>query len=146
MPEALERRYELEFHDRSLLNLEGTPLALAAAAGRTEAVRVLLNAGFDPDETGRGLLSSLRWFGTNAFPVTPVMAAIYYGEEETARLLLEAGAVCDFSKPLFRALLERGDAHTMETAKALPDTGFDRIPQAWLDALEEKKQLFQTLF
>ena len=42
-------------------------------------------------------------------PVTPIMAAIYYGEEETAKQLLEAGAECDFSKPLFRMFGATGE-------------------------------------
>lgn len=138
MPEKLENRYRVEFHDHTLLDLEGTPLAIAAATGRTELVQLLLDAGLDPDETGRGMVSSLQWFGNDAVPVTPVMAAIYYGEEETARLLLEAGAVCDFSKPLFRKLLEQGDEQTREVAAKLPNVNFESISREWLEDLKSK--------
>jgi len=148
MPETLEQRFHVEFGNRALLDLEGTPLTIAAAAGRCEQVRLLLNAGLDPDETGRGLLSSLQWFGSDAFPITPVMAAIYYGEEETARLLLEAGAVCDFSRPLFQRLVERGNKRTLEVAKALPDTGSECLPQEWPEPLLENNvfEVFESLF
>ena len=138
MPEAANQRFHVEFCERSLLDLEGTPLTVAAATGRTEQVRLLLDSGLDPDETGRGLVSSLRWCGSGVIPVTPVMAAIYYGEEESAKLLLEAGAACDFSRPLFRKLLERGDEQTLKLAEKLPDVGFESIPQEWLEHLKEK--------
>lgn len=139
MSEVLDKRFHVEFGDHGLLNLEGSLLTIAAATGRTEQVQFLLNTGLEPDETGRGNLSSLRWFGNGVIPVTPVMAAIYYGEEETAKLLLEAGAVCDFSKPHFRKLLERGDEATMELAKKLPNVNFESISQEWLESLKEKK-------
>ena len=113
-------------------------LVLAAATGQVEHLRILLNTGLDPDETGRGLVSSLRWFGNGLIPVTSVMAAIYYGEEEAARLLLDAGAVCDFSRPACRKLLEHGNARTLELAEKLPGTGFEAIPQAWSENLHEK--------
>ena len=61
------------------------------------------------------------------------MAAIYYGEEETALQLLNAGAVCVFSQPCFREILRRGDERTLETAKKLPNVNFGSIPQEWLD-------------
>ncbi|MBR5488740.1 MAG: ankyrin repeat domain-containing protein, partial [Firmicutes bacterium] len=138
MPETLEKRFRVEFCDRTLLDLEGSPLTIAAATGCVEQVKFLLNAGLEPDETGRGLMSSLRWFGNGELPVTPVMAAIYYGEEETAKLLLEAGAVCDFSKPLFRKLLERGDEQTLELAQKLQNVNFESISQDWLENLKEK--------
>lgn len=138
MPEKLENRYRMEFHDHTLLDLEGTPLALAAATGRTDLVRFFLNSGLDPDETGRGCISTLRWFGNDALHVTPIMAAIYYGEEETAKLLLEAGAACDFSKPLFRKLLERGNEQTRELAAKLPNVNFESITPEWLESLQEK--------
>ena len=60
-------------------------------------------------------------------PVTPVMAAIYYGETETAQLLLDAGAVCDFSRPEFRTLLQHGNEETWKTASALPGVGFESL-------------------
>lgn len=138
MPEKLENRYRMEFHDHTLLDLEGTPLALAAATGRTDLVRFFLNSGMDPDETGRGCVSTLRWFGNDSIHVTPVMAAIYYGEEETAKLLLEAGAVCDFSKPLFRKILEQGDEQTRELAAKLPNVNFESLSQEWLEDLKSK--------
>jgi len=137
MPEKLDHRYRVDFCHRQLLNLEGTPLCIAAATGRTELVQLLLDAGFDPDERGRGVISALQWFTSDALAVTPLMAAVYYGEAETARQLLEAGAVCDFSQPLFRRLLERGDEKTLELASGLP--GFDSISPEWLESLKEKK-------
>lgn len=138
MPDVLDRRFRVDFGDRTLLDLEGTPLTVAAATGRVEQVRFLLDSGLEPDETGRGVMSSLRWFGSGVIPVTPVMAAIYYGEEETAKLLLEAGAVCDFSRPHFRKLLERGDERTLELAEKLPNVGFESIPTEWWEKFKEK--------
>lgn len=133
MPEKLYQKYSVDFCDRTLLNLSGTPLALAAATGRTELVQMLLSAGIHPDEEGQGVISALRWFNSDVVAVTPVMAAIYYGEEETALQLLNAGAVCDFSQPCFREILRRGDERTLETAKKLPNVNFESIPQEWLD-------------
>lgn len=57
-----------------------TPLGYAAAAGHTDAVRVLLDAGADPDDLGHR-------------PGTPLDAALAAGHAETATVLRDAGAL-----------------------------------------------------
>ena len=142
MPEMANRCYALDFRDSDLMNLEGSLLTLAAATGQVELVKVLLDAGLDPDETGHGCVSSLRSIGHMPLPVTPVMAAIYYGEEETAKLLLEHGAKCDCNKPLFRRLIECGNEKMLQVVSNLPNMGFEQIPTEWLACGQPEKQLF----
>ena len=114
------------------LYFRGTPLALAAALGRTEQVRLLLESGLHPDETGRGDASRFfvqRNFLEDGVPVTPLLAAILFGQEETARLLLDAGAVCDFSRPAHLRVLQQGSAASLDLAARLPGVGFGKIPE-----------------
>jgi hypothetical protein len=114
----------------------GTPLALSAAMGRTEQVRLLLESGLDPNETGRGDLSRFcvrkHSFAEEGVPLTPLLAAILFGQEETARLLLSAGAVCDFSRPAHLRVLRQGSAACLELAARLPGVGFEKIPEKTL--------------
>lgn len=142
MPEKLEKRYEVAFCDTKVLNLEGTPLVVAAALGRTELVKLLLDAGVDPDERGYGTVSALKWFGQFNIPLTAVMAAIYYGEEETARLLIERGAACDLTAPAFRTVLARGDEKTLEVASRIPGIGFEQLDAQFLENIRNRKPLF----
>ena len=129
MPETLELQYILSFKD-SGQDLKGTPLCLAAAMGRTALVKLLLDAGISPNERGRGVVSAVRWrdggavqFVSPVTLVTPVTAAILWGREETARLLLDAGAECDFSGPEFQQLLELGGEKPRALAARLFGTG-----------------------
>lgn len=118
------------------LCFRGTLLALAAALGRTEQVRLLLENGLCPDETGRGDVSRFfvrRNFLEDGVPVTPLLAAILFGQEETARLLLDAGAVCDFSHPAHLRVLRQGSAASLDLAARLPGVG--NIPERELEAL-----------
>ena len=107
MPEILRMQYFLR-HEDAQLDLRGTPLCLAAAMGRTATVRLLLDAGFSPDEHGSGVASAVyrRW-DDDPCCVTPLMAAILFGQEETARLLLEAGAEMRFQSRKYQPLLDR---------------------------------------
>lgn len=121
-----------------LLCFRGTPLALSAALGHTEQVRLLLDRGLDPDETGQGNLARFfvrRGFVEDGFLVTPVLAAILLGQEETARLLLDAGAVCDFSRPSQLRVLRQGSEETLRIAEVLTGVGFEKIPKAEREAL-----------
>lgn len=75
--------------------LNGTMLCAAAAAGRTEQVRILLEYGFDPNELDAGFRSSYTEssaFGAS-FVVTPLYMALEKGHTETAQLLRRYGAV-----------------------------------------------------
>ena len=65
-----------------------------------------------------------------------VMAAILCGQEETARLLLDAGAQCDFSKPEFQQLLRMGDKNAFELAARLPGAGFETLTPERLEELQ----------
>lgn len=117
----------------------GTPLTLAAALGRTEQVKLLLESGIHPDEAGRGDRSRFfvrtSDFAEDGFPVTPVLAAILFGQEETARLLLDHGASCDFANLQHRKVLMQGSARTLQLAESLPNVGFEQIPAEAVKAL-----------
>ena len=117
----------------------GTPLTLAAALGRREQVELLLAAGVQPDEIGKGGISRFsardRHCFDNHVAVTPVLAAILFGQEETARQLLAAGAVCDFSRRDHRNVLYFGSAESLALAERLPGTAFSAIPSAELEAI-----------
>jgi len=137
LPETLLGTVRASWGERFFFH--GTPLALAAAMGRTEQVRLLLDSGLHPDEEGRGDLSRFltgrSQFSKNGFPVTPVLAAILLGQEEAAKLLLERGAHCDFSRPEHRAVLLRGSAESLRLAEKLSGTGFENIPAEELEAI-----------
>lgn len=138
MPEKLKNRYSLSFSG-SLPDLEGTPLCLAAATGRTNLVKLLLASGIHPDEQGCGMVSAVRQRGFPLQHLTPVMAAILYGEEETARLLLDAGAECDFSRLEFQKILRLCNEEALALAVRLPDVGFEAIPPERLAELQKEK-------
>lgn len=71
-------------HDPARYFIFGSLLHIASYFGFTEAVRVLLDAGFDIN-------------GQNALPSgrTPLLCAIKRGHAETAKLLIERGAKCE---------------------------------------------------
>ena len=94
-------------HEDAQLDLRGTPLCVAAAMGRTATVRFLLEERISPDEYGGGVASAVyrRW-DDDPCCVTPLMAAILFGQEETARLLLDAGAEPRFQSRKYQPLLE----------------------------------------
>lgn len=90
-PKNLEswRREDSRFSD--LLN--GTMLCLAAAAGRTEQVRRLLELGLDPNEDDvleRSVCRDYDFFGSTQV-VTPLYMALQNGHFETAELLCRHG-------------------------------------------------------
>lgn len=137
LPEKLQGLVRAKWGDRFCFC--GTPLTLAAAMGRTEQVKLLLDSGVHPDEAGRGdgsrffILQSD--FSEAGVSVTPVLAAILFGQKETAKLLLERGASCDFSRPEHRAVLLKGSAESLRLAENLSDVGFEYIPAEELDAM-----------
>ena len=76
-------------------NLNSNPLCAAAAAGRTEQARLLLDAGYDPNEAdmpSRSTYNDGTGFGETRV-VTPLYMALEKGHSETARLLRERGGV-----------------------------------------------------
>jgi ankyrin repeat protein len=99
-----------------------TPLHRAASAGSIESVRMLLDAGADPNAGPRG---------------TPLAGAAYAGHVEVARLLVERGADVDRpglssrlpwrSLPLETAILAPRDREdrALEIAALLVDRGAD---------------------
>ena len=74
--------------------LMGTLLCLAAAAGRTDQVRELLERGVDPNENDAPqrsvFMSEPHSFDT---VVTPLYMARKYGHRETAKLLERNGGI-----------------------------------------------------
>ena len=138
MPEKLKELYSLSVSG-TMAELVGTPLCLAAAMGRTAFVKRLLDTGIHPDERGRGVASTIHRQGFAVQCLTPVMAAILNGREETARLLLDAGAECDFSRPEFQELLRLGDEEVLALAARLPDVGFEQISPERLEELKRRR-------
>lgn len=154
MPDELVRVLRADWGERFFFR--GTALTLAAALGRTEQVKLLLDAGVHPDEKGRGDPSRFfvrnSDFSENGFPVTPVLAAILFGQGETAKLLLDAGASCDFSRPEHLKVLTQGSAESLKLAERLPNVGFEKIPAETLDAMRvmtaeqgERTRFWQSL-
>ncbi len=73
--------------------LNGTLLCMAAAAGRTEQVKMLLDLGLDPNEDDvpqRSVYYEDNLFGTSQV-VTPLYMALKKGQLETAELLRAHG-------------------------------------------------------
>lgn len=62
-----------------------TPLHMASLKGRTETVRVLLNAGANIE----AITTEMQ---------TPVWCAVYSGNNDTVKVLLDAGAICNHLK------------------------------------------------
>lgn len=85
-----------------------TLLCCAAAAGQTETVRALLDAGFDPEERDMGRPSAL-WSGDEQMEIltlSPLLCALLWGRWDTAALLLERGAWCDLTDYTARRAFE----------------------------------------
>ena len=102
--------------------LNGPPLALAAAAGRTENVRTLLDAGTDPDVCCCAMLSA----PAQTLACTPLLLAVWFGREETARELLSAGAACDLGRGCGYRLFRRMPAEGRALAERLETVGYER--------------------
>ena len=137
LPGSLRETVQASWGDG--FSFRGTPLCLSAALGRTEQVRLLLDAGVHPDEVGRGDDSRFymrrKDYSEDSLAVTPLLAAILFGQEETARVLLERGAACDFSRFACRKALLWGSAASLALAESLPGVGFQSIPEEELEAL-----------
>lgn len=137
LPEKLQNVVRANWGERFFFR--GSPLALAAAMGRTEQVKLLLDSGAHPDEEGLGDVSCFFTrqsdFTETGFPVTPVLAAILFGQEETAKILLDRGACCDFNRPEHRAVLMKGSTESLQLAEKLSDVGLETIPKQELEAL-----------
>lgn len=140
LPEKLDKSYFLSLSGTQF-QLMGTPLCLAAAMGQTAFVKLLLDTGLQPDEQGRGVVSAIARWGYSQRCLTPLMAAILFGQEETARLLLGAGAQCDFSKPEYQLLLRMGNEDAYELAARLPGVGFEKLTPEQLDALKYEQNI-----
>jgi ankyrin repeat protein len=97
-----------------------TPLGLAAFLGGSDAVRVLLDHGADPDDDA-----------DNQFGVRPVNAAAAAHDHETMRLLLEAGADPDAQQQGgFTPLHEAAHTDDVEMARILLEHGADATIKA----------------
>ena len=70
-----------------------TALHMAAVTGKTATVRLLLDAGADPNRTlNCGVSTDMFSGGVKVWGETPLHYAAAYGDEEVIRLLLDAGA------------------------------------------------------
>ena len=85
--------------------LAGTGLCIAAFAGQQQTVETLLKLGAEAEEQHMGMPGLLRFSGgAQELPVTPLLAALVRGRWETARLLLDYGAICDLGQAAVKAL------------------------------------------
>jgi len=140
-PKHLLKTMDVQIPDHLRFDrIEGTPMTVAAALGKTEQVKILLNAGYDPNEIGRGVFSILYYHadrrGRAGVAVSPVLAALLFGEEETAKLLLNEGAKLDVSEPgCFRTLMAVGNTAALELAAHLPGIGYEKLTEENLEAL-----------
>lgn len=97
--------------------LMGTALCLAAFAGQRETVETLLSLGAEAEEQHMGMPGILRLDkGARELPVTALQAALVQGHWETARLLLQHGAVCDLGQNAVQALWHLFRQDDMEKA------------------------------
>lgn len=150
-PEHLSKRVEVQFSGKWCRQMEATPLCLAAAMGRTEQMRVLLERGAVVNELESSCRSKMQlkrvgneeaeeysFFPLSGYRqqvVTPLLAAILMGEEETARLLLEHGAECDISRSYAWSLLECSTPKALALAERLPGIGYERVSAERVEAL-----------
>lgn len=80
-------------------NMYITLLCCAALGGRTETVRAMLDAGFDPEERDMGQTSHVDTgpCGGGSLKLSPLLCALLWRRWDTAALLLERGARCDLT-------------------------------------------------
>jgi hypothetical protein len=120
-PDAASVMLQSDIHSGGALRgISGPPLAVTAAAGRTENIRTLLSLEARPDVCCCAMLEH------ESVPCTPLLLALWFGREDAARALLAAGAVCALDRGaayrLFRAMPPEGRA----LAARLPDIGYER--------------------
>ena len=66
---------------------------MAAVSGKTDAAKILLDAGADPNlHAGSGLATDMFEGGVKLWGETPLHFAAAYGDEEMIRAMLDAGA------------------------------------------------------
>jgi ankyrin repeat protein len=103
-----------DYHHRS-------PLAMAATAGHTPIIRLLLDAGADVNE---------RWPDWS----TPLVLAAMSGSAKAVALLLRRGAKADVDgKPVSDMLRGFGYAHEEHILRLLDDAYFEPGPTGGLD-------------
>lgn len=112
--------------------LSCTPLCLAAAAGNCAAVERYLAEGADPDENDCAGRSALC-FGENAWRrrlilVTPLAMALWYEQEDTALLLLRAGADRPLAEHIVRRIIVDDDPEKLAEMEA------EEVDPEWADA------------
>ena len=59
--------------------------------------------------------------------LTPLTAAILFGNEAAARVLMEAGEICDYSLPLHFETLRAATNETVELIERLGNTGWEKL-------------------
>ena len=142
----LWKTMDIRISDHPLFDrIEGTPMTVAAALGKTEQIKILLKNGYDPNETGMGTLSLMCYHSTHlgraGVAVTPLLAAVLMGEEEAAKILLEAGARLELSEPAcLRVLMAAGSAAALELIAHLPGGGYEKLTGEERKALEYTRQ------
>ena len=98
-----------------------SPLAMAASAGHTPIIRLLLDAGAEVNE---------RWPDWS----TPLVLAAMSGSAKAVALLLRRGARADAGgKPVSDTLRGLGYAHEEHILRLLDDAYFERDPASGLD-------------
>ncbi len=95
---------------KEAVEMQASALCWAAAAGKTQNVELLLRKNGSPDEIDRGIYSSIR-IGipgeVRYFRVTPLLMALACNQEDTARILISAGAKLDVEQYAVRRLIDK---------------------------------------
>ena len=116
---------------------QGTALVLASVFGRTEQIRILLEREVNVSDrrNGRTSIIRIRDDVTNEVILTPLTAAILFGNEAAARLLMEAGETCDYTCLRYYDTLRVATNETVELIERLGNTGWEKLTE------EQRKEI-----
>lgn len=125
------KREKSMFFERKQHCFQGTALVLASIFGRTEQIKLLLEQRENAvgPENGRISVLCINDKPGNEVFLTPLTAAILFGNEKAARVLMEAGEICDYSCPLHFETLHAATNETVELIERLGNTGWEKLAE-----------------
>lgn len=121
-PEFADKSIETQawHHPSSIETFKGPPLALAAATGREDSVRFLLSIRPNADACCRAWFAEPEeLLNTKSVVCTPLMLALWFEREETAKILLEAGANRDLSAQPYQTFMRAAPSGARKLAEKL---------------------------